>query len=396
MRSFSRRNLVKGTALTGAALAASSLAGCGPEDGAEVKGEPEVVTDESKIINVIDEYESVDNALEPQLSWDVPLGTVLSHGEGVWAAIMEAPASAHAVNTLGVMSLASGERSTLVGEPTQGRAFGFHDVCCSDEVYAWVEMSYGSGEWVLLAQGLENGSLTGKPAELDRGDKEWEPPRFTTTGDSVIWQRMPQPTGAKSSEFSHCYRWHVGDGRGKDLYESPGRFATWPRVSDGYLTIAPRVNAEDGTFYGITAIDLDGNGKVADRLIMPQNVSPFEAVYMGGRFVFSVEANYGYGGALGNMGTYISSEDGTYIFLSREPLACVAGKGNAFLIKAQSSHFVVDIAARTYAVLPAPDKSLDFGDYPASAGTSERFATFATIRGNDGLPSAVRVHVFSL
>ncbi|MDO4436548.1 MAG: hypothetical protein Q4B77_01140 [Coriobacteriaceae bacterium] len=396
MRSFSRRGLVKGAAISGAVVAAASLSGCGPEDGADVKGEPEVVTDESKIINVIDEYKNVDCPLNAQMSWDLPLGTVVAQSEGAWAAVIEAPASARAVNTLGVVSLANGARTVLIDAPTQGRGFGFHDVCCSESVFAWAEMNYRTGEWVLLAQALENGALTGKFAELDRGDKDWEPPRFTATGDSVIWQRMPQPTGGKSSEFSHCFRWHVGDGRGKDLYESPGRFATWPRVSDGYLTIAPRVNAEDGTFYGLTAIDLDGNGKVADRLVMPQNVSPFEAVYMGGRFVFSVEANYGYGGGLGNMGTYISSDNGTYVFLSREPLACVAGKGSAYLIKAQSSHFVVDTAAQTYSVLTAPDKALDFGDYPACVGTTDRFATYATIRGDDGMPAAVRLRVFSL
>ena len=88
-------------------------------------------------------------------------------------------------------------------------------------------------------QALENGVLVGDPVELDKGDADWEPARFTATGSSVIWQKMPFATGAKSSEFSHCYLWNVGDEKGEDLYESPGRFATWPRVSDGYLTHRP-------------------------------------------------------------------------------------------------------------------------------------------------------------
>ena len=77
-------------------------------------------------------------------------------------------------------------------------------------------------------------------------------------------------------------------------------------------------------------------------------------------------------------------------------LACVAGKGNRYLIKARSSHFVVDTEAKTYAILPAPDKATDYGDYPASEGETDRFVTFATVRGDNGLPAAVQVRVFPL
>lgn len=393
----SRRTLFKGGAAATAALTVISLVGCDSDgEGSAVSGEPQVITDDSKIINVIDDFENVDNTLTPQLSWDVPLGTVPFHCEGAWAALLEAPASARAINTLGIISLASGSRATLVPEPIKGKTYGFHDVRCSEQVYAWIEMDYATGDWVLLAQELENGVLVGEPVELDDGTTDWEPARFTVTGNSVIWQKMPFASGAKRAEYSHCYLWSVGSPKGKDLHESPGRFATWPRVSDGYLTIAPRVNAGEGTFYGLTALDLQNNNKVAAQLVMPETVSPFEAVYMGSSFAFSVEANYGYGGGLGNMGTFIGNAGGPFTYLSREPLACVAGNGTRYLIKAQSSHFVVDTEAQTYAVLAAPDKSLDFGDYPASEGTTDRFVTYATVRGDDGLPAAVQLRVFSL
>lgn len=395
-KGFSRRSLFKGAAAATAALGALSLAGCGSDDKAgEATGEPQVITDDSKITNVTEEYESVDNVLAAQFAWDVPLGTVPFHCEGAWAALLEAPASARSVNTLGILSLASGARTTLIPQPTKGNAYGFHDVRCSDAVYAWVEMNYAQGEWVLLAQELTNGALSGEAVELDRGDVDWEPARFTVAGGDVIWQKMPLASGSKSSEFSHCYAWAFGDAKARDLCESPGRFATWPRVSGGYLTIAPRVNPEEGTFYGITAIDLS-NKKTVDQLVMPQNIRPFEAVYMNGTFAFSVEANYGYGGSLGNMGTFIGREGGPFIYLSREPLACVAGKGSRYLIKARSSHFVVDTEAQTYAILPAPDKAIDYGDYPASEGETDRFVTYSTVRGEDGLPAAVQVRVFPL
>lgn len=393
----SRRTLVKGTALAGAAFSAISLIGCGGDAKTDaIDGEPQVITDDSKIVNVVEDYEGVDQALSPQSSWDLPLGSIPFHCEGAWAALLEAPETAGAVNTLGIVSLASGNRTTLMRDPVGGKSSAFHDVRCSERVYAWVEMNYATGDWVLYAQELENGVLVGEAVELDTGDTDWEPARFTTTGPSVIWQKMPFATGAKSSEFSHCHLWSLGDAKAGDLYESPGRFATWPRVSDGFLTIAPRVKEDEGTFYALVALDLENGNATTAQLVMPETISPFEAVYMGGSFAFSIEANYGYGGSLGNMGTFIGNAGGPFVYLSREPLACVAGKGGTYLVKAQSSHFVIDTGRQTYSILSAPDKALDFGDYPASAGTTDRFATYATVRGDDGLPSAVRLRVFAL
>ena len=395
---FTRRALLGGTLAGAGAMAAITLVGCsnGGDDGPKVSGEPQVITDDSKIVNVTEEYQEADAGMAERFAWDLPLGTVPFHCEGAWAALMMAPESARAVNTLEIISLATGRRSSMVASPTQGTVYSFHDVRCSERVYAWVEMNYTSKDWVLIAQELVNGQLTGSPIKLDSGDADWEPARFTATGDAVIWQKMPALGGGKTAASSHCYLWHVGDDKGRDLWESTGRFATWPRVSEGVLTIAPRVNNDDGVFYGITALSLEDGNKMVDQLVMPKSVSPFEAVYMGQSFAFSVEANYGSGGSLGNMGTFIGREGGPFVFLSREPLACVAGKGTRYLIKAQSSHFVVDTEAKTFGILVAPDKTLEYGDYPASAGVTDRFVTYATVRGDTGLPAAVRMRVFPL
>ena len=75
-------------------------------------------------------------------------------------------------------------------------------------------------------------------------------------------------------------------------------------MSDGILTISPRVHNDEGVYYGMTAIDLtDGNNTKRAQLVLPSSVSPFEAVYMGDTFVFSIEATYSGVGSLGNMGT---------------------------------------------------------------------------------------------
>lgn len=392
-----RRTFVAGSAVaTAAAAAALELAGCSSSTTThETTGEPQVITDESKIVDVLSDYESADANLEAQASWDLPLGTVPTHCGGSWAALLMAPASAKAVNTLGALSLSSGSVTTLVSEATNGSAYGFHDVRCADGAFGWVEMNYGTGDWALVAQPFSAGQLTGSAVQLDAGNADWEPPRLTASGSSIIWQKMPFASGSKRAERSHCYRWTAGDDAGEKLIESAGRFATFPRVSNGVLTVAPRVNADEGVYYGLTAINLS-DGLTVDQLVMPQTISPFEAVYMDNTFAFSVEANYSSGGSLGKMGTFIGREGGPYVYLSREPLACVAGKGTRYFVKAQSSHFLLDTEAQTYAVLTAPDKTLEYGDYPASEGIVDQFVTYATVRDDTGLPSLVRVRSFSL
>lgn len=400
MPNVSRRSLVKGTALAGAAMAAAGLAGCsgnaGEDSTPQFSGEPQVITDESKIIDVTDSYESVEDTMEAQFAWELPVGTVPFHSGGSWAALLMAPESASSVNTLGVISLVSGNWNTLVAKPTQGYSFGFHDVRCGDNVFAWVEMDYTSGVWVLIAQEMSNGELRGDAVQLDKGNIDWEPARLTATNDAVIWQKMPMATGSKRSEHSHCLIWSVGDSESTEVFESPGRFATYPRNCEGILTIAPRVKADEGTFYGITALDLQNDFKILDQMVMPETVRPFEAVYMGSSFAFAVEANYGYGGSLGSMGSFIGREDGPFVTVPREPLACIAGKGSRYLVKVRSSYFVLDTDKQTLGYLSAPDKTLEYGDYPASEGTTDRFVTYATVRGDDGLAASVLLRVFAL
>ncbi|MFR7733786.1 MAG: hypothetical protein ACLU7D_10810 [Collinsella sp.] len=177
---------------------------------------------------------------------------------------------------------------------------------------------------------------------------------------------------------------------------------------DGPLCIGPArerrhfdhlagVRNDEGVYYGITAIDLtDGNNTKRAQLVLPSSVSPFEAVYMGDTFVFSIEAAYSGVGSLGNMGTYIGNEGGPYLFLSREPLACAAGKKNKYLVKVQASHFLIDTSAKTYGSLLSPDRALEYGDYPATAGKSDSFLTYATVRNSQGIPETVTARLFSL
>ena len=323
---ITRRSFVLGGAATGAAAV---LAGCSKKTGTsdDAAGEPQVIKDDSKIVSITDEYEAVDIDLEPAASWTLPLGTLLYYCDGDYAAAMMAPASALHANTLGVLNLGDGSLTTLIEDPVEGTGYAFYDVRAGDGVFAWVEMNFANASWKLYAQNLAVSSLTGNAVELDRGGKNYDPPLFAAYGSSVIWYKMPSSGGTKTSNDSYCYRQSPSESKPETIWKSTGRFASAPRVSDGILTISPRVHNDEGVYYGMTAIDLtDGNNTKRAQLVLPSSVSPFEAVYMGDTFVFSIEATYSGVGSLGNMGTYIGNEGGPYLFLSREPLACAAGR----------------------------------------------------------------------
>lgn len=382
-----------------AASAATLLAGCSKKTGTsdDAAGEPQVIKDDSKIVSITEEYEAVDIDLKPTASWTLPLGTLLYYCDGGYAAAMMAPASALHANTLGVFNMGDGSLTTLIDDPVEGSGYAFYDVRATDSVFAWVEMNYANSSWKLYAQTLSGAALTGNAVELDRGGEDYDPPLFTAFDSSVIWCKMPSTGGNKTGSDSYCYRRSLDESKAEAIWKSTGRFATAPRVSDGILTISPRVRNDEGVYYGMTAIDLtDGNNTKRAQLVLPSSVSPFEAVYMGDTFVFSIEATYAGVGGLGNMGTYIGNEGGPYQFLSREPLACAAGRKGKYLVKVQSSHFLIDTSAKTYGSLLSPDRALEYGDYPATAGKSNTFLTYATVRNSQGIPETVTARLFSL
>lgn len=397
---ITRRRFTQGAAAAaGAGIAAIALSSCSSDKEQPSSGAPQVVTDESQIIAVLDgDFKRKSNTIKASATWSLPLGTLLFHSGGSsWAAAMLTPESAASVNTLGTLSLSSGNLTTLIETASLGSPYGFFDVRCSDQVYAWIEINYNDRSWVLLGQSFSGGALSGKPVKLDEGSKDWEPPRFTVWKSSVIWQKMPLATGNRTTDDSHCYIWTVGSDKGEEVYVSHGRFATTPRVSGSTLTIVPRVNEDNGVYYGLTALDITSKSyDKIDQLVLPRSVAPFDATYTNNTFVFSIEAAYSNAGSLGKMGTFVGREGGPYLYVRREPLAQVASNGTRYVIKAQSSHYVVDSDAQTYSVLAAPDRSLDYGDYPATEGETNQLLTYATVRDDEGLPASVTARVFAL
>ena len=393
---IARRALAGATAATGAVLAAASLSACGDDKQKKTTGEPQVV-DDKNLVSVLDEYEQVDCPYSASQTWTLPLGTVLSHAGGSWAAAITVPDSAVSPNSIAALSTASGGLTALMQTPVTGNTYVFYDARLGEGVLAWVEIEMAGRSWILYGQPFADGALSGEAKKLDEGDVDWEPPLPEVHGSSVIWQKMPLATGAKSSKDSHCRIWSVGDSDHANVCTSTGRFATAPRVSGEVLTVCPRVKGGDGTYYGMTALDLaDASYRQLDQLVLPASVRPLEAIYMDEQFAFSIEAAYEGVGSLGNMGTFFGREGGPYVYLSREPVSCVAGNSGVYLVKSQSAHYVVNTKDKTYSILYAPDRCLDFGDYPATSGETSRFITYATVRDDKGLPASVTARLFSL
>ena len=398
---ITRRGLFRaGVASAATATTIGLLSGCRHKG--DEASDP-VVVDERSATNILAEdtsYTEVDLSLQELNSWTFDNGLVLRQSAGSWVPGLAPGSSALPVVKAVALSPSSGTLADVVTNLTMGDEpnMTIYDVRCSDKVYAWIEMDMLKRVWNLYAQGFSNGAVSGSVSTLWQGDSDWDPPLFAVHDDAVIWQVMPAISGSKTTEHSFCYLWHLGDHDAQAVVESPGRFAAPPAVSGSTITLAPRVRASEGQYYGITAYSLnDDLETVIDQLVLPQSVRPFRAVRMGDRFAFSVEANYSSGGLLGQMGTYIGMGDGPFITLVREPAAQVAGTNDLFIIKSRASYFVVDTARETYSILTATNRCVDYGEYPASEGICTQFVTFATVKdATTGYPSTVSVRSFAL
>lgn len=396
--SISRRGLFRGIGAAAAAGAAISvLPGCTNPEQEEVP-EPMVV-DTERAINALEEYLEKDLDFVEHETWSLPLGSVLHEASGTWIPVTQAGSSATLMVKGCALSMADGTLVDVVPDVRGNKSsVVIYDTRCSDEVYAWVELDYLTHEWVLYATKFSNGAPEGTATTLWKGDANYDPPGFACYDKMVLWQIMPSLSGSKTSERSYCYLWKLGSENAKSVVESPGRFAIAPSISGDVVVLAPRVRADEGVFYGVTAYSLDDDlATTVDQLVLPQTVKPFYATHIGDRFAISIEASYSSGGLFGNMGTYVGTSNGPFVRLAREPSANVAGKNDTFIIKSRTSYFVLDVKKSTYSILTAANRSLDYGEYPVRVGSSSDFVTFATVKDEaSGYPSSVTVRSFGV
>ena len=387
-------------AITGGIAFIISRLGLGKHKDEDPASAP-VVVDSGDATNIIESYEEVDTIrLVERASFDLPLGSVLSSAEGVWLPVVMPGERANAVTCASALNIQTGDNPVVVPSALTNNPNALVlDVRCSDTVFAWSEINISDRSWSLYASSWLGGKLTGDTSTLWQADNNWDPPYFCCTGDQVIWQVQPSLSGNKTTEGSELYRWRTGDASASRIMESPGRFAGEPTVSADAITVIPRVTGESSSsaYYGITALSKTDPTHVIDQLVMPASVKPFRAVRTGDQFAFSVEATYGSGGLLSNMGYYLGTSTGHITWLSREPAAGVWGRDGAYVFKSRASYLVVDQTEEQFGVLLASDRSVDYGEYPAASGDTDTFVTFATVKDADtGLPGRVVVRTFDL
>ena len=400
---ISRRGLFAGAAAVGVAGAAVGILNtCSSQQQVDDDAEPVVVDSDSAVSVTADDspYEFEDGfGYTLESTWTVPLGTVLRPSEGTWIAATIAGSSAIPMVKGGALSTESGTLSEVVST-TVGTATTvvIYDVACSDSVYAWTELDTIDRSWTLYAAKFSGGALTGDPKKLWEGTSDFDPAPIACSGSKVIWQVQPSTSGSKTAQHSFAYVWAAGDENARQCVESPGRFATKPTVSGSNCILTPRVNADEGTYYGVVAYSISDNlSSKVDQLVLPSSVKPFRATRVGDKFVVSIEASYSTGGLLSKMGTYIGTRSAGFVKVDREPSECPAGKDGIYLVKSRASYVVVGTGDQKYSTLLSVDRAVDYGEYPARCGDCDLFVTFATVKDADtGYPASVTVRTFRL
>ena len=407
MGNITRRQFLKGAAAAGSAIAiVSLLPGC--RNPASVPSSPPVTVDVADATSITEVYEEVDLNIQQTAAVTLPLGSVLRVGNGVWSPFLMPAESANPMVVARAVSRETGEVRDLVMDMISDKGqrgvslrsdWVIYDVRCSDNAFAWVELNMFTRDWKLYGQTMSDGNPTGEPALLWEADADYDPPAMCFSGNKLVWQVMPALSGSKTAEHSFAYLWEAGTKVSTAVVESPGRFASEPAASGSTVTLAPRVNAESGVYYGITAYSMkDDFGTIVDQLVLPTPIRPFRAVRIGDDFVFSVEATYQSGGLFQNMGTFIGPSEGPFIWLSREPSADVTGNGHGtFVIKSRASYFIVNVHRQNFQILSSAKDSVDYGDYPASVGRMGTFTTFATVKNVDtGQPQEVLFRAYKI
>ena len=358
--------------------------------------------DEDGNINILKAFTDVidQTSFQPVATITLPLGCNVYADCETRAAVVQANESNRPFTVVGCIDYETVSYSVVLNAAIAGTAYAPAEARCTDQLIAWLEVDNATDDWALYAAPFSGQAIDASTyglVQLGSGSSDWLQPQFAVQDDCVVWQVMPDPSGPYKTSSSHAYRWQLGGTSGVEVCESPGRFACAPSISAGVLTLTPRVKADEGVYYGITAYDMQDSLRQVDQLVLPVSVKPFFATRIGDNFAFSIEANYGYGGLLGSMGYYIGPGAGPFNYVVREPYGQISCTNGCYIIKSRLSYFVINLERRTYATIASVNGCVDYGDYPATAGTMGNFVTYAAVKDSStGVPNGVTVRIFSL
>lgn len=380
--SLTRRQLIVGAAGVGVAavgIAAASVLGSGNDEDVSTLEVPESAVFSLSDIGeegVLDENGPMSLAGE----YELPYGTLVWATPGAESAACLLPTdSASPLTQAGVLSLSSGSYATVLERPaSQERGFDIYEVRCDDSGIVWTEANCLSGEWRVYHATHAGGTL-GAPVLADQGGSDYEIPSIAVAGGQAIWQVLPDANGPASTQDSLLKSAAFGQQGVREMWRSTGRMSTSPYSTGSGVVITPRVNAS-GVYHQLTLLDA-ASGQMLDSLTLPASMKPLEAGYVNGRFTFSFEAGYSYGGGIAKIGTYAPVDEGgasgdSWFCFDRAPTAAPAWSGRFLIVKSTRSVSGVDMAMREMFSLECPEKCDDYGQYLATTGTADTIVAY--------------------
>jgi hypothetical protein len=357
--------------------------------------------DPEKVIEATDFDEaSVGDYLKLQATWDIPFGSLVHQIDSSFALALIPGEWDKSLRKIGMLNLGTGEIATVIDAPLgTGRNTVIYDARASRTVLIWVEFDLGDHHWNTYVAPLD-GTVTRTARMVAEGDAEHEPSMLAVAGNKAYWTVMPLAAGTANLEDSYLRAFELGQdggfGQGEPytVLTSHGRMITNPLISEGIITLVPRVDTGN-VYYQLTALNCS-NDKVVDFKVLPQSLRVTEALYMNGAFSFSIESNYGeYAGGLAQFGTYRDLGDGSCLRMGRPPLGPIIRFGDCLVVKSIASIVGIDPAKRAFFVIDAPSRSADFAESLVGWGIQDRIVT-ASVRlaVADGSMEATVVRVF--
>jgi hypothetical protein len=400
---LTRREFVIGSAGVTLAIIGSTaiLSGCsssGGSTGAQGDVEPtelDVSTDQvvdSSDFSELDASKCVSLTTE----YDLQIGTV-GHMDGDSLAAMLYPGdSTDVLVQIGLLPVLSGGMSSVLSTPlSKSEGYQIYDVRANDQVIVWVECNLHTDDWRLYVAPVQSSSSIGAPNMVDQGDADFDPPMLCVSGSRAFWTYMPSEDGGASDSDSYLKYADSGSSKAGVVYTSHGRMITNPQASDGIVTIVPRADTQS-TRYQLTAIDASTGDVVAAELL-PSSMQAYDAIYLDGSFVFSIEKSYNYDSGISDFGTYAPIDDSTYMRFNRTPMDTPVKCGKYLFIKSTKSVVGLDLSSQSFFAIDTVSGCESYGDFLLSTGTSDNVVVYTSVPKGDGSGDGnVHVRVFSV
>ncbi len=393
-----------GLVLGAAGLAgAGALSGCSRNSGSGTPDVLQVGADDVVTLDGFTEISDTSGICNVVDLASLASGTQLfTTGKGVAAALV-AGEKASPLSTVQLVDLARGRTFDALGQ-AQGTDAGFeiYAAGASDNLLAWTESNYLTGEWAVYAAEMRlnqtsrelrnddgiyytstsNEYAIGDAVKIDEGDGGYDAPLVCAVGSNAYWIVQPAQDGTREKEDS-LLKVSAGRGPASALLTSRGRFNGQICASADTLTVMPRAQASSGVYYQMTAISATSGQTLATQ-VLPRGYQPGAAVYMGGAFAFTIGASYDYGGGIANVGTYYPMPDGKWLRLTRQPVTAPGLCQGWLFSKSGARTAFVDMERRRYFTVNAPGESADYGDYAACVGEVDAIYNYASITKGSG------------